>query len=419
MTKQFAVLFNKAGSMVFWRMSALILSLGSSVWIARCLGPTELGRAGFIIATTSQVLLLISVCPDAYAVRKLKESGDVDDTLTLVVTARALFSMLYIAILGVFFAFGVIPATWAGLVFLGMIIPILLTFQPVWLLQAQENQPAQYKSGALVALVAFIFVVGFIRPGDFASKDLISRFLGLSAGVWAAWWMTGKGNPLKYVSLRQCSRALIYAWNGRSIYLTQIIIYIYVGLELPMLGYLVSVDELGMYRTATQLVIAVNSFFAMVPLLLYPRFIEWQKQSLGYLWEQQKKIFRLLLAAAIPLGVIFLVVGPLVYQYLYGSAYAQVGLPFGILMCSKLIVLLNGVFAWGLWAISKDSAMLIVFSGVAVFSLCSNLIFIPKYGMLAAALVNFSSETLILLLTSWMIWKAVLENRNSEPRPFA
>ena len=400
-------MLRKGVSMVMWRIVSLVLTFATSVWIARCLGPEEMGRSGFILATGGQVLLFLVVCPNTFAIRLVKSQNGSADAIASVVTARAYLSLLYVFVLGVLFLAGVIPSGWTVLVLIGFLYPVLVAFDPNWLLQAQENQPAQYKSGAAMAVVGFIFAAVFIRPGGIASEDLTARMLSTLTGVAVAWTFTRRGSPFRFITFRKWRRAWNAFWESRILLLTEFVVYIYIGLEVPLLAYLATVEELGMYRTAAQLVAAANSFLIMLPMLYYPRFIEWQKVSSLYLWKMQKRFFMYAVLVVVPVVLLTVLVGPWFYSLVFGAEYSMAGIPFALLLCSKLMVILNGIFAWGQWARSKDGSMLGIFIFVALFSLTSNLIFIPLYGMMAAATVNLVSESLILCLTFWMARKHV------------
>lgn len=393
--------------MVLWRVASLVLTFSSSVWVARCLGPEEMGRSGFILATGGQVLLFLVVCPNTFAIRLVKESNGSADAIASVVTARAYMSVLYLVVLGIAYLSGLIPDEWSFLVLIGFLYPVLVALDAGWLLQAQENQPAQYKSGAVLAIVGFTYAAVFIRPGGLASEDLTARMLSTLAGVGAAWWLTRRGSPFRYITLTQWKRTWNAFWESRILLLTEFVIYIFIGLEVPMLAYLSTVEELGMYRTAVQLVAAANSFLIMLPMLYYPRFIEWQKISSLYLWKMQKRFFLFAVLVVVPIVLITLAVGPWAYSLVFGAEFSRAGFPFALLLVSKLVVILNGIFAWGQWARSKDGSMLGIFFVVAVFSLCSNLVFIPRYGMMGAASINLTSEVFILFLTFWMARKHI------------
>ena len=392
-------ILKKSGSMIVWQAITLALSFLSSVWIARCLGPEELGRSGFVVATGWQIVLFLNVCPNTFAVRYLKERENSDEATSLIITSRVLISVVYLVLLGLWMISGTIPGDWTNLVLLGFSIPILLAFQPLWLHQSLENQSAQYRSSATAAAASCVYVFLFIRPGGIAEQDLVSRLANLFVAVSVGWILTKKGNPLRFVCPTRVKEALSLIWESKVLFAIQFVIYIYVSLEMPLLGYLSSIKDLGLYRTATQLVIAANTFLVMLPLLYYPRFIVWRKESAELLWRNQKRIFGYLVLTVIPAAVVIWTLGPFVLSQIFGEEFAPAGRPFSILLCSKLVVLLHGVFGWGLYAAGRDLVMLCILSSVAVLSLSLNLILLPRFGMMAAASVNLVSETVILALT--------------------
>lgn len=409
-------LLKKGGAMMFWQATTLVFTFASTIWIARCLGPYELGRSGFIIVTSTQLLLLISVCPNTYAIRITKNSENVSLATGLVVTARALVSILYLTVLFFVFLFGLIPKEWETLAMLGMAIPILMSFQPHWLFQALENQSAQFKSSAIVGFFVCLYAAFFIRQNATGSDEVTARLIALSFGLLAGWYFTGTGNPVSYIKLDYVKPALKGIWESRTLFGTQIVMFIIAGIELPLVAYLINVEQLGMYRTATQLALGLNAFIAMLPMIYFPRFIDWQKTSSAFLWEKQKTLFVLALGFVVPTGVVIMLFGPLLFIMVFGENFSPAGLPFAILLCSKLVVMLGSIFAWGLWAKSKDLSILIVFSAVAILTVLSNLVFIPLFGIMAAASVNLFGNLCVLSVTFIMARKegtdiSITENR--------
>jgi O-antigen/teichoic acid export membrane protein len=392
-------LFKKGVPMLLWQALILILTLASSVWIARSLGPLELGRSGFIVATVSQILLVISVCPNTYAVRLTKNSNNVDDAISLVVTSRAFITVLYVSILTLAFVLGKIPSEWKTVVILGSLLPILMAFQPLWLFQALDKQVAQLKSSACIAAVVFTYTVCFIRRGGTANEELTARLIALTIGLILGWVLIGRPNPFKYVRFRILNRSLVEIWNSRTLFVTQIIVYLIVGLELPLMAYLLEIESLGKYRTATQLTLGLNAFIAILPMIYYPEFIELKKKSNKLLWDRQKVLSKYLAFFVIPTAVLVIWLGPAAFNWVFGESFYDAGIPFAILVCSKLVVLVSGVFAWGLWAGSKDLSILILFLAVSVVTLSSNILMIPRFGMIAAASINFFGQFCILTVT--------------------
>jgi O-antigen/teichoic acid export membrane protein len=185
----------------------------------------------------------------------------------------------------------------------------------------------------------------------------------------------------------------------RWLFLTAVVCYVYTSLDGSLLGYLHSLHELGLARPAGQLVSSLNQFFALVPLLLYPRLIQWNKVGADFLWERQKKLGWILALGSVPIALGAFVLAPFVFPLLYGREFAASAYPFVILLTSKLVVLVNGIFGWGLWAKGEDIVLLKIMSVVAIVSLSLNLVLIPKWGLLGSTFVNLASESLILVLT--------------------
>ena len=131
-------LVKKGLSMLIWRIASLCLTFATTVWIARSLGPKELGKSGLVMAVSVQVLLVISVCPGIFAVRKYKEAVNPDEILGLVYTARTIMGGLYAVSMFLLFMFDVIPVNWENITILGAFIPVILSAQPLWIFQARS-----------------------------------------------------------------------------------------------------------------------------------------------------------------------------------------------------------------------------------------------------------------------------------------
>jgi len=143
----------------------------------------------------------------------------------------------------------------------------------------------------------------------------------------------------------------------------------------------------------------VWTFLSMIPMLLYPRFLEWQKISPDLLYRNQWKLFRFMSAGAVALTAAAFLLSPAVYPMIFGPEFARASIPFAMLVGSICIILLNNLFSYGLWSQGKDRSMLGISIVAAMTSLSLNFLVIPKFGMMGAAAVNIVAEGLILVLT--------------------
>jgi O-antigen/teichoic acid export membrane protein len=240
----------------------------------------------------------------------------------------------------------------------------------------------------------------FFRPGMSAASDLIVGCSVASLMGVVFWFvqyrkLSFSGFPIDF---RLLGTGWRYVKQGRWLFLAGVTCYTYVGLELPLLGWLRSTEELGQYRTAVTLVGAGAGLLAIVPTLLFPRFVEWRKQGEEFLWHRQRQLARAAGAVVVLGTVLSLLVVPVLHPIVFGSAFASAAWPCAILVVSKLIVLVNGIYAWGLWSDARcDKLMASCMGLAATFSLTLNLALIPRFGMHAAAWVNVGSELLILV----------------------
>ena len=137
----------------------------------------------------------------------------------------------------------------------------------------------------------------------------------------------------------------------------------------------------------------------MIPAILYPRMIEWHRQGAATLWGQQWRIMRLGICLFIPGTIAAFYFTPHLYQVLYGPAFLSAAYPFAMLLVSRMLNVMSGIFGWGLWAQHRDRLMLLLALATAIISLTLNFTLIPRMGLLGAATVCVLSESLMLLGT--------------------
>jgi len=236
----------------------------------------------------------------------------------------------------------------------------------------------------------------FFRPGQAAGSDLVVQAVGVGvqsfivcrAALKRSWPL-----PIHWRKVRQFWPVLC---EGRWLFASGLVMYAYFSLEVPMLGYLRSLEECGKYGVATKLIASIQQLLGLAPMLLFPRFVEWRKQGADVLWRKQLRLAAIFLALALPASVLVFLLAPWIIWLYAGPAFAGAAAPFGILFASLMVIVLGGLFANGLWAQSEDRKVFWVLLPTAVISLTCNVLLIPRYGMYAAACINLLSQILVL-----------------------
>ncbi len=395
----------------------LVVAAAGSIWAARCLGPEKLGISSMILAILAPVGLLVDLNQDVSLVRRYKQCENDSARVQLVRETfifRGLLCLAWMAIaVGVLSLVELPGADW----YLGVAaaFPLLLVTvnQGAWVLQAQENLPARYKALMVQSIVGAGCYFFLFRPGRVAAgTDIIVMAGAVGAEFCLGWWFAVR--PLRTASspwpevcaarwrefmlgLKTAGRGY---WTGRWLAVTGIVSYLYIYLQSPLIGVLLGTESLGQYRTATTLLNGFQAFAAMIPALLYPKMIEWHRQGGAVLWAQQLRIVRLGICLFIPGVAAAFLFAPFLYRVLYGPAFLSAAYPFAMLLASRMLMVMSGIFGWGLWAQHRDRLVLVITLATAMISLTLNFTLIPHMGLLGAATVCVISESLMLLGTA-------------------
>lgn len=394
----------RVGEVVIWHGGVRVFSLLSAIWAARCLGPHNLGISGMVQASCLQLSLLINLNQDNALIREFKTEKSLDRQRRLIDEAISyrLFACLAIALTGLGICFFVeLDPAWRVAAAAGIPLLLLNVNQPLWLLQARDKTVVNYRLGGAQAAVILLLYVAFIRPGAAAGSDIIMHIVGSGLAVAFGWKFALHGLGVR-ITPQNAWRMLRRIWHGRWMAIAGIAIYVYTASSLPLLGYLGQLDEVGEYRTAVSVANVLQQLIALMFVFLYPKFIDWQHRDPLLLWRRQLQIARVLTILLLPIVAMAFLVLPTVYPVLFGLEYASAALPCAILIAKKYMVAMNSIFAFGLWAQSRDRALALLTVSVAVFSLTANLWAIPRFGMIGGASVDTLCEAIILMVGFWL-----------------
>jgi O-antigen/teichoic acid export membrane protein len=412
-------LFNKAAIMVGARGLGMAFGVVGSVWAARCLGPRNFGISGMVQSFALFTGVLITVIYPLVLIRDYKNapSDEARNHLIQITNGfRLTISLGFCALAALFLGLGLEPTDFhfAGWFFLPILF--LNALQPTWIFQAAEKQHFQSLLAVLQPALTAVYYIAFIRPGMSAGRDLLGITV-VSAILTYVYWRA----VLKLTSFRG-RFFILNGWGevwalilkSRWLFISALAIFVYNSLDQPLLGWLHSLEEQGRYRTAVRVTDAAQGFLAILPSIFFPRFIEWRKSGEEFFWGRQKKLLGLGLAfggLAVILGFILI---PLLYPFVFGAVYARAAWPCAILISAKLVDALGQIFSLGLMTDhAYDKVILSATLGTAVFSLGSNLLFIPRFGMYSAASVNLASEALMLGVCFWMARRRIRQIRET------
>jgi O-antigen/teichoic acid export membrane protein len=317
-----------------------------------------------------------------------------------------------------------------GLVFFGL-APFIVLFFPY---------SSAIKSGVAVASLSFLAMsLSQVLLGLFQHRlavhlatlaEVVGRLLLLVGTIAAAFWNGGlfgiiialaAGNIMQLLLVMRFARAFVplslefhkptwkriftESWPiGISIAFN----LIYLKGDILLLSLSRSQDEVGLYGAAYKIldVITVMPTIFMglaLPLLTAAWSAGQHSDFLRRLWRS----FDVLSMLAIPLAIGTFAVSNDFMALIGGAQFADSGRLLSVLMLAGTTVFWGALFGHTIVALGLQRRMIWAYAIDAALSLCFYIIFIPRYGAIAAAWVTFFSEALIAIITAVAVIRTV------------
>jgi O-antigen/teichoic acid export membrane protein len=166
--------------------------------------------------------------------------------------------------------------------------------------------------------------------------------------------------------------------------------------------------EVGRYGTAYKYLDALNIIPAFLTLSLFPLMSTQAREDKAALVRTYRLALKLLVGTAIPVAVLATVLAtPLVYV-LGGSEYLPDGaLALQWMAWSMPFGWINSVTQYVLIALGRQRSLTWAFAVAVTFNLVANLIFIPQYGFLAAAIITIFSEIVEGIVFQFFLYQSL------------
>jgi O-antigen/teichoic acid export membrane protein len=397
------------------RVIGVALSLVSIGFIARYLGKEGFGSYSLILAFLYTFNILADLGLYSLMTREISRPGADEKKI-----ASNIFTLRIIALL----------------IFLGLAI-IAIWFFPY---------TSQIKLGVLIASVAFLFMSStqvlmgifqkYLRMDKPSLAELIGRltqlglvilFVSLDLGFFAILFAVIISTFLIFIINFIFARGHIpftFAFNfslwkkllkaalpiGISIIFTLIYFRIdSIFLSLPAINRasISPIADVGIYNIAYKVLEGLIFFPAMFVGLVMPLLSKFAFSNP----EQFKKIFQktldVLIIFIIPLIIGLLILSLPMVVLIGGKDFTASAQALQILAFAIGLIFLGNLFGHSIIALDKQKIAAWIYFGGMIFNVITNLIFIPKYSYLGAAMTTVFTEVLVTVLMFYLIYKTI------------
>lgn len=357
--------------------------------------PEALGIFSYAFTIVFFAANFIDLGLSTYGIRKIaKRRDNVSVYVSEILTLRTMIAVALCVMISIAFFF--IPASWQLKILIAesslMLIGMALATE--WAFQGIEKMRYVFISFAVTSSIQFILMYLFVKSPSDVYKVPIFYFLAML--------------PIIVIYLRKLRFKFLirradfvnmfsHLSSAFVIWSISICAQVYNNLDVVLLGSFRKIDEVGYFTIARRFVGGAAVLLVFLANAAFPRL----SLCCGTDQAQFNKTTRSFSKLAIFLAVFLCVPVILASDYLIritvGPQYIPASVPLKIMMIGLLCILFNLPYSTGLIASGLEKDVLKQAVASASVSITANLILIPAYGMLGAAVSFVLAEALALV----------------------
>jgi len=167
-----------------------------------------------------------------------------------------------------------------------------------------------------------------------------------------------------------------------------------------LLTYFRTLEEVGVYNVVLPISLLLLQFSNAISVILFPMCSElWAKGDKEKLIKVINFIYKYSFIFVIPIGLLIFSFAPSLLQVFFGEEYVVGSLAMRILLIGVILYTIANVNQYILAGIGKPKITAKIVIIVALFNFLGNLVLIPIYGIVGAAIMTTLSYVLALILS--------------------
>ncbi|MDD5199125.1 MAG: oligosaccharide flippase family protein [Terrimicrobiaceae bacterium] len=388
-----------------WQGVSKLISIFAFAHAARVLGPERFGISGIVLSVAMQIVAFSSLLNETFLARRFRRARSAANRQALITAAGSGRLILAICMAIPAAGLGLLMAPsrqWWLAIFAALPLVAATFLQPSWILIGQDRSQLVWRTLGLGSLVTSALLFLLCSQQSPAGIDLLAVAAGSVVATFTAWRVAcGKDSFRFRLSFRHLNYAAIIVRRGGWLFVIYLAANVYLYLDTFLLGLMGSKVDAGLFRPATNLAASFHQSVSFIPLLLFPKLLDWAKDG-GDLRRRQIQIALGLIAWAAGVILVALFAAKPVFAMLYGPLYEAASGPFILLIAARSVGIVASVFTWGMIARDADRAVALIFVTGAVAALACNLILIPRIGLWGPAWAAIACDGLILVLSGWL-----------------
>ena len=365
--------------------------------LARRLGVDDFGKLNFAQTVVSYLVILVGLGIPIYAIRALAtQSSNFNELVGIFLSTQLATGIFTLILLVALLALLPKPRDDKLLIALFSLNLIGSAFLIDWAFRAQEQMVFVAVGNFLQTLLPLVLIAVVVQ----SATQLFLVPVFLAVGLWVRnvfYWhrfVRDHGWPRLEFSREKIGSVLR---QSSTLGVSVIMIQIYYSIDTVLLGLMRSDTEVGWYSAAYRMVLVFTTLGGIIGDVIFPRL---SRQNAALSVQQKSRTMllgaKLLIFASLPIALAGTLYSSQLMTFMFGPSYVNSASALQILIWQVFTVFCNISFAYHLLAAEKNRLYLISVTAGAVINLSLNLVMIPLYGMIGAAVTTIIAETAVL-----------------------
>lgn len=363
-------------------------------YYARILGAELFGRISLAQTMMTYFTMITLFGFQTSGTREVSKNENNTEELTsyIVVTRILVATICFLVIIGI--SFGVNK----GVVFRNILIVYGLTLFPLafnldWFYSGIQQMHHNAIYNVLKTGIPFLLIVILFKSQNDILLIPFFTFLGLLCATFYHVIIFNKKFNFK-VSLNFNKKKVIkYIVSSIPFLLSGLLSMINCNIDSILIGFIKGDYDLGIYSSAYKIIFFLINLIAVIFTPFFPLLISYyHDKDMKNLKKVVNNVCTIVVLIGVPIVVGGILLSKEIILLVFGEQFIKARIPFIILLLYILVLFMRETYGYGLNAWNREGKYLksVIISSIA--NLILNLIFIPKYGIIAASITTLVSE---------------------------
>lgn len=388
-------------------LSNILFPIITFPYVSRILQAEGVGKVTFITSIVAYFALFAQLGIPTYGIRACARARDDRKKLTKIVQELFLINLVmtiisYFTLLIVYFSVDRLRED--GMLFLVISLTIIFNqFSMEWLYKGLEEYRYITIVSILFKTIALVMMFLFVKSADdYIIYGAISIF-ALSASS-----ILNFINIRKHVDFYKISGGYEFVKHIRNIlifFALTCAITIYTNLDTVMLGFIHDDLAVGYYTTSIKIKAILLSVVTSLGVVVLPRLSYYvEKGNKQKFIELSNASFHFIIMISLSLTIYFIIYSKEVINFLAGSGFSESIIPMQIILPTVILIGITNLLGFQILVpLGKERLVLLSVLAGGVVNFTFNLILIPKYSYVGAAISNLLAEFTVAIVQAYFV----------------